>query len=154
MKRTPEEDRLVRNLSASRFSAEGFLGTDERPVDEIIAADARTLEEAGVTQDQVHKALADAYEKARSVFGAEVEVARNVTAVYHESMGRIPSPFVGDGVFEKGEADLEDQQTGDHLVVTRLGLALVEKHGFFEGRGSRYRIEPTTVVRMFGLGKE
>ena len=44
MKETPQDKSLEERLGASKFSGEGFLGTDHRPVNEIIADDRRTLE--------------------------------------------------------------------------------------------------------------
>lgn len=153
MKRTPSEDELMDRLGPSKFSAAGFLGTDHRPVSEIIADDLRTLEQAGVTVEKLVAVLSEAYRKAREAMGAEVQAAPGVTAVFHESMGRIPSPFRGDGVFEKGDAVLTHDASGQSLVVTRLGLALIEAHQFFQGRGSRYRVDPSVAIRMFGLGE-
>jgi hypothetical protein len=66
-------------------------------------------------------------------------------------MGRIPSPFQGDGVFEKGDIVVKNAATGEELVLTRLGLALIGKHGFFQGHGSRYRIDPERAAALLGL---
>lgn len=151
MKESPSDRELRRRLGASRFSAEGFLGTDDRPIDEIIATDLRTLERTGVSKERLVTALKEVYEKAKGALGGEITVREGVTAVYHESMGRIPSPFRGDGVFEKGEAVVREPATGRSMVVTSLGIALIEKHDFFQGRGARYRMEPATAVAFLGL---
>lgn len=151
MKETPADKSLEDRLGASKFSGEGFLGTDHRPVDEIIAADLRSLAELGVSKDTLLAALRGAFEKARAALGGEVEIRPGVTAVAHESMGRIPSPFRGDGVFEKGDVVLTATATGEQLILTALGLAMIEKHDFFQGHGSRYRIDPARAARLLGL---
>ncbi len=151
MKETPEDKALEDRMGASRFSGQGFLGTDHRPVDEIITADLRTLERLGVTKEQLYSTLNAAFEKARAALGGEVEIRPGVTAVSHESMGRIPSPFQGDGVFEKGDILVKNTATGEELVLTRLGLALIEKHAFFQGHGSRYRVDPERAATLLGL---
>lgn len=150
MKETPDDKALEDRLGASKFSGEGFLGTDHRPVDEIVAADLHALAQLGVSKEALLAALRDAYEKARAALGGEVEIRPGVTAVAHESMGRIPSPFRGDGVFEKGDVVLT-AAAGEQLVLTALGLAMIEKHGFFQGRGSRYRVEPARAAALLGL---
>lgn len=151
MKETPEEHALKTRLSASKFSGEGFLGTDHRPVEEIISDDQRTLDRLNISRDRALQALRGAFDAARAAFGAEVEIRPGVTAVSHESMGRIPSPFQGDGVFEKGDVVVTDSATGEKLVITSLGLALIEKHGFFQGHGTRYRLDPERMAILFGL---
>jgi hypothetical protein len=151
MKETPEDKSLEDRLGASQFSGEGFLGTDHRPVDEIIADDLRTLERLGIPPAALLAALRRAFDQARTAFGGDVTVRPGVVAVAHESMGRIPSPFRGDGVFEKGDVVVADSATGEQLVLTSLGLALIEKHGFFQGHGSRYRIDPARAAALLGL---
>jgi hypothetical protein len=151
MKETPQDKALEARMAASKFSGEGFLGTDHRPVDEIVADDLRTLERIGLPLETLHATLADAFAKARAAFGGEVEIRPGLVALAHESMGRIPSPFQGDGVFEKGDVVLRDSATGEEIVLTQLGLALIEKHAFFQGRGSRYRVDPDRAAALLRL---
>ena len=151
MKLSPEDQRLVHNLKPSKFSKEGFLGTDSRSVQEIIADDLYTLKKAGVSQELLVQALKDAYQKAKEAFGAEIEIKKDVKAVFHESMGRIPSPFCKDGLFEKGEAVITDSTSNLSLVITSLGINLIENHDFFQGRGCRFRIDPLVAVKVLKL---
>ena len=150
MKETPEDKSLEDRLGASKFSGEGFLGTDHRTVDQIVADDLRTLERLGVSKAQLAAALRGILEKARGALGGEVEIRPGLIAVAHESMGRIPSPFRGDGVFEKGDV-VVTAKSGEGFILTSLGLALIEKHDFFQGHGSRYRIDPAQAVALLGL---
>jgi len=150
MKETPEDKNLVTNLAASKFSGDGFLGNDQRPVDEIIASDLRQLAEIGRTVDEAVQLLSNAYERTRAGLGDEVVLYPGITGKFFESMGRIPSPFRGDGVFEKGEAVVTDtdQANSKSIIITKLGLNLIEKHQFFQGISSRYRIEPLAVFQL------
>ena len=150
MKETPEDKSLEDRLGASKFSGEGFLGTDPRTVDEIIADDLRTLDRLGLPKERLLAALRDVFDRARAELGGEIPVRPGVVAVAHESMGRIPSPFRGDGVFEKGDVVLRSA-SGEELVLTALGLSMIEKHGFFQGRGSRYRVDPARAAALLGL---
>jgi hypothetical protein len=151
LKRSPEEEKLHQKLKSSKFSAQGFMGSDRRPVDEIIAADRRVLNHKGVSIEMLVEALARAYQKAQRALGAEVTIRPGVVAVFHESMGRVPSPFKGDGVFAKGEAVVTELASGQHIILTQLGIALIERHHFFQGIGSRYRIDPETALHILGL---
>ena len=151
MKKSPFEKELLRNLGPSKFSAEGFLGEDTRPIDEIISEDLRSLEQTGVSLGHLVEALRQVYLKARQSLGAELEVRPGVTALFHEARGRIPSPFRDGMTFEKGEAVVTDRGSGRRLILTSLGLALIERHGFFQGRGSRYRIDPAEAVKLLDL---
>jgi hypothetical protein len=147
----PPDDR-AKNFEASKFSGDGFLGGDPRPVDEIISDDTRDLERTGISRDDLATALETAYLKARNALGAIVEVAPGVQGEFFESRGRIPCPFRGCGVFEKGEAALSVSDSRKPVIVTSLGIHMIAAHGFFQGRGSRFRIEPVETARLLNIG--
>ena len=150
MKRSPDEESLSSRLGPTKFSAEGFMGDDRRPVVEIVDSDRRDLEETGIDKVRLVAELRSIYSKAKGRFGAPVEVAPGIVATYNEARGRIPSPFRGDGTFEKGEVVLTSDKGADPIIITSLSIHLIEKHDFFQGRGSRYRIDPATVVELLG----
>ncbi|MFA4838922.1 MAG: hypothetical protein WC703_05555 [Candidatus Neomarinimicrobiota bacterium] len=147
----PINDEAVKtNLHASKFSADGFLGNDNRSPEEIVAADEQAMKERGIELRELVALLKSAYQKARDAFGVEIELRPGVTAVYYESMGWIPSPFPGDGVFEKGEVTITETQTGRQLILTPLAIHLIETYRFFQGIGCRYRIDPVVAVELLG----
>ena len=154
MKLSPSEQKLYENLQPSKFSSEGFLGTDTRPVNEIIADDLQTIENLGITKERLVSVLKDIYEKAKNSLGAEIIIAPNTIVRFYESMGRIPSPFKGDGVFEKGEAVVTDKNSGKTSIITALSINLIEKHDFFQGKGSRYRVDPAEIVQILNITAE
>jgi hypothetical protein len=151
MKESPSEKELRERLGPSKFSGEGFLGNDTRPVREIISHDLAVLEKAQITAEKIAGLLAEIYDKAVKGFGAEMEVLPGVYGKYNESMGKIPSPFTGEGVFRKGEVTVNDKKNGYEVVITPLSIHLIQAHGFFQGKGSRYRIEPEKAVTLFKL---
>jgi hypothetical protein len=151
MKESPSEKELRDRLGPSKFSGEGFLSSDTRPVMEIISTDLAVLEMSGVTPEQIAVLFTEIYDKAVKGFGAEVEVLPDVYGKYNESMGKIPSPFTGEGVFPKGEVVVRYSASGDEIVLTPLSIHLIKAHGFFQGRGSRYRIEPEKAAALLRL---
>jgi hypothetical protein len=151
MQYSPEDSELYNNFKPSKFSGQGFLGNDDRTLQEIISADKRILEGLNVTCEAVADSLADVYDKAIKAFGQITVVKPGITAALYESRGKIPCPF-RDGTFEKGEVIVKDLRSGGKLVVTSLSIHLIREHCFFQGRGSRFRIDPADTVKMFGLG--
>lgn len=148
MKRSPDESNLFGNFGPSKFSAGGFLGSDPRDPEEIVAEDARVLERAGIDAAAAARALEAVFDRARAAMGAGVEVMAGVTAHYYESRGKIPSPFRGEGLFEKGEVVVRGLPGAGEIVITRLSIHLIARHGFFQGRGQRYRIEPEAAAAL------
>ncbi|MBN1981955.1 MAG: hypothetical protein JW795_10500 [Chitinivibrionales bacterium] len=142
MKKSPSEKEFEKNLLPSKFSAEGFMGTDPRSLEEIIADDTATLQRLNLTVVEIAATLKKILQKAKEGLGNEVILSPQIKAQFFESMGRIPSPFRGDGLFEKGEAQVTHIPSSKTLIITSLSINLIEKHLFFQGRGSRYRLEP------------
>lgn len=152
MKQSPQDREFEKNLKPSKFSGDGFLGSDTRSLEEIIGEDQRILEHLGVGKETIVKKLTDLFMLARDGFGNSIALSSELEVQFHESMGRIPSPFRKDGLFEKGEAVVIDIKTQKPLFyITALSINLIEKHDFFQGRGSRYRIEPEDFIRIFAL---
>jgi hypothetical protein len=148
-----ENKNLLQLLGPSKFSAAGFIGTDTRKPEEIIAEDLQALKRLGVDKKDLVAALRAAYVAAERALGNPVELSPGVTAVHHESRGRIPSPFSEDGTLQKGETVVTETQSGASFTVTPLSLNLIDKHDFFQGKGSPYRIDPETACRMLRLIK-
>ncbi len=148
MKRNPVLAALRQRLAPGRLSRAGFLGGDPRPLDELVAADLAALDDAGVTPGQVadlldalHRAADEGLEAPREVFGgrATVEIV--------EGMGRIPCPF-GCG-FRSHKAVVHVKAGTLDLRFTPLHAHLIREHGFFQGRGSEFRLEPHELVELY-----
>jgi len=150
MKRSPKDQNLALLLGPSKFSAEGFLGNDRREPEQIMADDIRVLESLGVAKETLVVQLKDVYKKAEKALGDPVRID-SLEAKYIESRGKIPSPFRSEGMFPKGEVQITDTQTDKTFRITALSIHLIDKHNFFQGRGSRYRIEPDEIVRTLNL---
>jgi hypothetical protein len=153
MKRPPELQRVVDRMAPGVLCRDGFLGDDPRPLEEILAADNSTVVGLGTSHEAIADRLDTIYERARTALGKAIPVNDRLTARFREAMGRIPSPWPGDGIFPKGEVELTDGETGRTLRFTALSIHLIRAHGFYQGRGSPYRLDPAELADLFGLGE-
>ena len=142
---------ILERMAPGALCAEGFLGDDHRELSEIIDADAATVHAAGLTHEQIATKLAGVIDRAVAELGRPLELSETLTAVWREGMGRIPSPWPGDGVFPKGELELTDRRSDRTVRATRLSVHLIATRGFYQGRGNRYRLEPAELIAMFEL---
>ncbi len=145
MKQNPVEKAIQERMAAGALTLDGFLGTDTRGVDEIIAADRARIIAAGVTHKELAEFLQSLHEAADS--GLETEVAMfdgRLSVRMIEGMGRIPCPFACGAVCHKGEIHLTDGD--DELVLAPLQIHMIVAHGFFEGQGAKHRIEPEILL--------
>ena len=153
MKQSPADAKVLERMAPGVLCRDGFLGGDARSPGEIIAADAAAIEDLGLTHGRVADRLKGILDAAMSRQGAPVAAGEGLTAVYRESMGRIPSPWPGEGVFPKGEVELTwtpPDGPARTLRFTPLSVHLIRRHGFYQGCGSRYRLElPDLAAALF-----
>jgi hypothetical protein len=149
MKQSPEERKVMERMAPGALSREGFLGSDTRRLSEIVDADHAEAVRAGTTLDALADQLRSVQDAAVAGLGTPVAVGEHLTALHREGMGRIPCPFGACGTFPKGEIELAADAAGPSIVFTPLSVHLLTRHGFCQGRGSRYRLEPAALARLF-----
>jgi len=152
MKQSPHTRRIAERMAPGVLARDGFLGPDRRRLEEILEADRSAVVGLGTTHEALAAALDGAFAAARDALGRSVDLGGGLAAVYREAMGRIPCPWGGCGAFPKGEVELTHAPSGETLLLTALGIHLIASHGFYQGRGTRYRVEPAAVVRLLRLG--
>ncbi len=143
MKENPIELKLRQDMT------ESLLGGDTRPLSEIIESDLAELSAAGLTQRQLAEAMRALTEKGLARQGIETR-AGDHTVLVEEYMGRIGCPFKHAVREAKRNTTVTDGK-GKTLRWSDLSIHLIEAHGFFQGLGSPYRLEPLELAAFLGL---
>jgi hypothetical protein len=147
MKHSPRLQRIVDRMKPGVLSLEGFLGPDARPIKDILDADASAVASLDATHEEFAATLQRLLEEARVRLERDVPLGGGLVARYDERMGRIACPFGECGTFQKGEVVLTFAD-GRILRFSPLGVHLIARHGFYGGRGSRYRMEPREIAEL------
>lgn len=152
MKMSPQDKKLDDMLRSSSLVAGGFMGDDKRNVAEVIDADAATLLEHGVNATMLARRMSELTAIAKQGLGTWVDADGGALQVMSEEYkGMLVCPWGHAGHFDKQVTMLQRPATGQTLSWTDLNVHLIESHGFFEGKGSAFRIEPAEAVRvLFG----
>jgi hypothetical protein len=151
VKQSPELDRVEQNMRPMCLCAEGFLGDDPRRLIEILTEDQGTVNSLGLSHEVIAQRLRGITEEARGGWGDPVVVEEKFEVQVHEARGKIPCPWGHPGLYPKTHVRLKKMETGDDLVWSDLTIHLIEAHGFYQGRGSPYRLDPSTVKRILEL---
>ncbi len=149
MKENPHIQHIVERMAPGVLSRDGFLGTDSRPLEEILEADAAAVARLGTSHQELGRKLEKVFLAARAALGTKVLVDDRLNIVHKEAMGRIPCTWGHCGTFAKGHVELLDTHSGLQIMFTSLNMHMITAHGFYQGRGSRYRLEPTEVYQLF-----
>jgi hypothetical protein len=147
------EDRMRPGIGASRSQA-GFLGKDESLL-KVLAADNRyVVDELGSTHQELAKHLHVLGTVGRLQFrngqqyreftyhGRRFKVIK-FTATH----GTQPSPF-NDGTWTQNDAIIQNRDSGKTLGFSLLVPFMIERYGFYEGKGTSYRVDPRKVVEV------
>ena len=149
MKQSPRDKKLEEVLRSTKLVAGGFMGTDTRHPIEIIEADIVALEDLGITAAQVAERMAELTELAKPQLGNWIDCADAKLRVKSEDFkGALVCPWPHPGTFEKRITTVEHLGTGQQLTWTDLNIHMIAEHGFFEGKGAFFRIEPAEIVSI------
>lgn len=143
MKENPRHIPVVESLREGILSRDGFMGEDTRPFTDIILDDAAVLASAGTNAVELADKMTRLTRAALAQAGQEV-VVEGYRVLVEDYMGRISCPF-RDHRAPKRNTQVWDN-AGRQMSWTALGVHLIRAHGFFQGQGAPYRLEPAQLA--------
>lgn len=154
MKQTPQMKKIQENMRPGVLTLHGFLGTDKRDLVEILEEDTAEVRRLGTT----HRAIADRMKYLRDQgmrgLGEFIDVEPHFEVRVDSVRGGIPSPFGDAGLIRKTNTTVRNKALGREIVYTDVNIHLIGEHGFYEGRGSLFRMEPGELVEVLEVEKE
>mgnify|MGYP006283367831 CR=1 FL=1 len=148
-KRSPEMRKLDEMLRTSRISSTGFLGTDTRPVEEIIARDLAAVKQSGFRTDQIAQRMRFITDQAKQGIETDVVIEPGLSARATHTRGRLPCPWPHPGLYAKTVTHVRrtGSQAGE-IKWSDLSIHLIEAHGFFQGKGADFRLNPSELIEI------
>jgi hypothetical protein len=139
-------------------SDKGFLGPDEKLID-VLAADNRyVVDQLGLTHQEVAKHL---HAMGTIGFWQGRHEKEEAQFIYHGRRFKVKivswrgfqfSPFL-DETRTDSDATVQNLDNGKNLGYSLLVPYMIERYGFYEGKGTPYRVEPRQVVELFDFLK-
>ena len=151
MKLSPEMAEIVARMRPGATVRDGMLGDDPRPLPEILDEDNATVLDLGLTRERIAERMRELSDQGRPGFGDVVRVEADLEVQVESWPGVTPCPFGEPGVFRKEVVSVRDTALGKRVRWSELGRHMIEKHGFFQGRGSAGRVEPEVLARVLKL---
>jgi hypothetical protein len=148
MKQSPQEQKIEKLLRSSKLSAGGFMGNDSRNLGEVIEADAAELARLNITSGELAERMQIITNQAKQRLGNWVAINERLQARADEAKGVIVCPWPHPGRFDKRVTYLKDTEADRQIKWSDLNIHLIAEHGFFEGKGAAFRLEPAEVVEM------
>lgn len=148
---------LEKDMRPGQISTAGFLGKEEKLL-EVLAADNRfVVDELKLTHQQLarHLHLLGAI-AAKHADKGPIEIkyqGRKYRLQVQFFPGFVNSPFQ-DGTKTNCEASITNLDTGKRLTWSLLVPHLIERYGFYEGHGTRFRVDPRAILDVFDFLKK
>jgi hypothetical protein len=60
-------------------------------------------------------------------------------------------PFGDPGLYPKNYVIVENKKINERLIFSCLSIHLIREHGFYQGRGSPFRIDPEAAKRILEM---
>ncbi len=148
MKQTPEYDAIQRQMAPGVITLDGFLGKDTRKLIDILNADDAVVRRAEVTHELIAERMQYFRDAGLDGLGEFMSLDGHFEVRVDSVRGKLPSPFGGPGMYEKVNTTVVNKNLGRQIVYTDLHIHFVRDHGFYEGQGSPYRIEPEELIAV------
>jgi len=128
-----------------------FLGTDRRPLPEIIRADEKELKKIKLTCKAMAARMEYLRKAAEKGLGEYVAVAPNIEASCEVARGFLPCPFGEAGLHRKTVVTVRNLRLNKEISFSDLNIHLIAAHGFFEGDKSPFRLEPAELAQVLEI---
>jgi hypothetical protein len=146
VKESPESKKLEEVLRSSKLVAGGFMGEDNRSVSEVISTDAAELSKLGYSIEEIAKRMQEITNEATKALGNWIDIDEKLRVVVEEAKGLLVCPWPHPGGYDKRVTTVELKKTGESIFWSDLNIHLIAEHGFFEGKGSAFRVEPKKLI--------
>jgi hypothetical protein len=149
---------LEKAMRPGAASMAGFLGKDEKLLEVMAADNAYVVDELGSTHQDLAKHLHAmgavwVWQMKNKQDGAEfLYHGRKFKVKGIATLGFQDSPF-GDGTKSGSDVTVHNVSNGKKLEYALLVPYMIERYGFYEGKGTSYRVDPRKVVEVFDFIK-
>jgi len=141
---------LEKDMRPGEASSKGFLGKDENLLDILASDNDLVLEELGHTHQELARHLLILAAIAEKGVKGESEITyhgRRLKLKLIAFRSVVLSPFE-DGTKTNKEVTVTNVKSGKTLKYSVLVPVMVERYGFYEGKGTPYRVDPNQIVEV------
>ena len=148
MKQTVQMQTIQDRMEPGVIVRDGFLGADARNLVEILTADEAEVLRLGLTHQDIARRMIALRDAGTAGLGELIDVPPHFEVRVDSVRGKLPCPFGDPGIFPKTNTTVRNLRLGRELTYTDLHIHMIGSHGFYEGRGSQFRLEPRDLAEI------
>jgi hypothetical protein len=153
MKQTVQLRKIQEKMAPGVITRDGFLGQDQRNLVDILVQDDGLVRRLGFSHQALAQRMIELRDAGLPGLGDYIDVAPHFEVRVDSVRGKLPCPFGDPGIFPKTNTTVRNRKTGRELTYTDLHIHLIGSHGFYEGLGSPYRLEPEVLAAVLEVEK-
>jgi hypothetical protein len=153
MKETLQTRKIREDMRPGKLSLPGFLGGESdlmRRLDE----DNEAVKQLNLTHARMAARMRELRDAGAAGLGEFVSLLPHFEVRVDTVRGRIPCPFGERGLYPKTNITVRNLASGREMSFTDLHIHLIGVHGFYEGRGTPFRLEPGDLVAILEVVPE
>ncbi len=154
MKQSPQLQKIQEQMKPGVITLHGFLGTDTRNLVDILIDDDAAVKRLGLTHEQIGRRMAELREKGEKGLGEYISIPPCFEVRVETVRGKLPCPFGEPGLYVKANTSVKSTRKGREIVYSDMQIHLVRDHGFYEGKGSPFRLEPAEIADVLEVEPE
>jgi len=148
MKQTVQMREIQEKMKPGVIVRDGFLGADARNLVDILIEDEGEVTRLGLVHQEIARRMIELRDGGAAGLGELIDVPPHFEVRVDSVRGRLPCPFGDPGIFPKTNTTVKNTRSGRELTYTDLHIHMIGSHGFYEGRGSLFRLEPRDLVEV------
>ena len=148
MKQSPQLQKAQNAMRPGVITRDGFLGHDTRNLVDILIEDEAEVQRLNLTHAEIAQRMIELRDAGMRGLGDFINVEPHFEVKVDTVRGKLPCPFGDPGIFPKTNTVVRNLELGREITYTDLSIHMIMAHGFYEGRGSGFRLEPSKIVEV------
>jgi len=151
MKQTVQMKQVQEKMKPGAIARDGFLGKDRRNLIDILVEDDAGVKRMNLDHQIIAQRMIELRNAGLRGLGDFISVEPHYEIRVDSVRGKLPCPFGDPGVFPKTNTIIRNLQKNREITYTDLNIHMIMAHGFYEGRGSPFRVEPADLVDILDI---
>lgn len=154
MKQTVQMRMIQEKMKPGVITRDGFLGAEKRNLIDILIEDDETVKRMNLTHQIIANRMIELRDAGMQGLGDFISVEPHFEVRVDSVRGKLPCPFGDPGIFPKTNITVRNLKKNREILYTDLNIHLIYSHGFYEGRGSPFRLDPKDLVEILEVNPE
>lgn len=154
MKQTVQMDNIQAKMRPGVISLSGFLGADGRKLAEILDSDDSEVKRLDLEHGEIARRMIDLRDAGMAGLGDFISVPPHFEVRVESVRGKMPCPFGDPGVFPKTVVIVKNLALKRDITYTDMSIHLILAHGFYQGKGSLFRLEPGDLAEVLEISAD